>query len=35
MTNQFREEEDLLGSMPVDNRHYYGIHTLRALDNFR
>jgi len=35
MTSQYREEEDLLGRMQVDNQHYYGIHTLRAIDNFR
>lgn len=35
MTSQFREEEDLLGRMQVDNQYYYGIHTLRAIDNFR
>ncbi len=35
MTTAFREEEDLLGSMAVDNRYYYGIHTLRAVDNFQ
>jgi len=35
MTNQFRQEEDLLGGMQVDNQHYYGIHTLRAVDNFQ
>ncbi len=33
--DQFREEEDLLGCMAVSNRYYYGIHTLRALDNFK
>ncbi|PSJ37171.1 aspartate ammonia-lyase [Zobellella taiwanensis] len=30
-----RIEEDLLGTKVVDNHHYYGIHTLRALENFR
>ncbi|MGB0391578.1 MAG: aspartate ammonia-lyase [Salibacteraceae bacterium] len=29
-----RIEEDLLGEIEVDNNHYYGIHTLRALNNF-
>lgn len=35
MSATYRTEEDLLGSMQVDNEFYYGIHTLRALDNFR
>ena len=33
--DQFREEEDLLGCMTVSNEYYYGIHTLRALENFK
>lgn len=35
MSTPSREEADLLGTMTLDNRHYYGIHTQRALDNFR
>lgn len=35
MSTMYREEEDLLGTLAVDNRNYYGIHTLRALDNFQ
>ncbi len=34
-TDTYRIEQDLLGSREVSNRHYYGIHTLRALDNFQ
>jgi hypothetical protein len=30
-----RLEEDLLGEMEVSNDVYYGIHTLRAVDNFQ
>ncbi len=30
-----RIEEDLLGEMEIDNRFYYGIHTQRAMDNFK
>lgn len=30
----YRLEEDLLGTMEVPNDAYYGIHTLRAIDNF-
>lgn len=31
----FRLEEDLLGTMEVPEDAYYGIHTLRAMDNFQ
>ncbi|MDO5098201.1 MAG: aspartate ammonia-lyase [Corynebacterium sp.] len=31
---EFRTEVDLLGEMEVANSNYYGIHTLRAIDNF-
>ena len=34
-TSPTRKEVDLLGEMEVSNEHYYGIHTLRAMDNFR
>ncbi len=30
-----RKEIDLLGEMEIDNSHYYGIHTQRAVDNFQ
>ncbi|MCQ9342870.1 aspartate ammonia-lyase [Corynebacterium kozikiae] len=30
-----RVEEDLLGTMEVSNEFYYGIHTMRAIDNFQ
>ena len=30
-----RVEHDLLGDLPVPADAYYGIHTLRALENFR
>ena len=30
---QFRKEEDLLGTMDVPSEAYYGIHTLRAMNN--
>ncbi len=30
-----RIEHDLLGSMPVPAEHYYGIHTLRAVQNYQ
>ena len=33
-TLQVRIEKDLLGSREVPHQQYYGIHTLRALDNF-
>ncbi|MDU0477702.1 aspartate ammonia-lyase [Staphylococcus chromogenes] len=29
-----RIEEDLLDTMEVSNEHYYGIHTMRAMENF-
>ncbi len=32
---QYRKEEDLLGMMDVPADAYYGIHTLRALNNFQ
>ena len=35
MTKQYRKEEDLLGTMDVPADAYYGIHTLRALNNFQ
>ncbi|GLR63817.1 aspartate ammonia-lyase [Marinospirillum insulare] len=31
----FRTEHDLLGDLPVPKNAYYGIQTLRALDNFK
>lgn len=34
MTNNIRIEEDLLGSREVPADAYYGIHTLRAVENF-
>lgn len=33
-TTPFRTEHDLLGERPVPAEAYYGIHTLRALENF-
>ena len=30
-----RIEEDLLGKREISNQYYYGIHTLRALENFQ
>jgi len=33
--NAFRTEHDLLGDLPVPRNAYYGIQTLRALDNFK
>jgi len=33
MTNT-RLEHDLLGEREVPNEHYYGIQTLRAVENF-
>lgn len=30
-----RVEEDLLGQLPVPNDAYYGVHTVRAMDNFQ
>lgn len=32
---KFRTEEDLLGTMEIPADAYYGIHTLRAVDNFQ
>jgi aspartate ammonia-lyase len=34
-TNNVRIEEDLLGNKEVSNESYYGIHTLRAIENFK
>lgn len=34
MDNSFRIEKDLLGEKPVPEAVYYGIHTVRALENF-
>ncbi|HAY93896.1 aspartate ammonia-lyase [Shewanella sp.] len=34
-TNSVRIEEDLLGTKEVSNKFYYGIHTLRAIENFK
>ena len=33
-TVDIRQETDLLGSLDIDNSHYYGINTERALQNF-
>ena len=33
--NNFRREHDLLGKMEVPAEHYYGIQTLRAIENFK
>src|SRR6476469_6277229 len=33
-THEFRIEHDLLGERQVPDSAYYGIHTLRALENF-
>lgn len=33
--NRFRTEKDLLGTKEVLSSSYYGIHTLRALENFQ
>lgn len=30
-----RKERDLLGEIDIDNKHFYGIHTKRAIDNFK
>lgn len=35
MTNNIRIEEDLLGMREVPANAYYGIHTLRAIENFQ
>lgn len=32
--NEFRQEHDLLGNRDVPANAYYGVHTLRALENF-
>ncbi len=34
MLNNIRIEEDLLGKREVPAEAYYGIHTLRAIENF-
>ncbi|MCE1709280.1 aspartate ammonia-lyase, partial [Enterobacter hormaechei] len=34
MSNNIRIEEDLLGKREVPAEAYYGIHTLRAIENF-
>lgn len=34
-TQSFRTEHDLLGELPVPDEAYYGVQTLRALENFR
>jgi aspartate ammonia-lyase len=34
-STSFRIEKDLLGTLEVPNEAYYGIQTLRAIDNFR
>ncbi|HCM61166.1 MAG TPA: aspartate ammonia-lyase [Morganella sp. (in: Bacteria)] len=34
MSNNFRIEEDLLGKREVPDDVYYGVHTLRAIENF-
>ena len=31
----YRTEEDLLGTIEVPNDKYYGVHTMRAVDNFQ
>ncbi|MFW8565205.1 aspartate ammonia-lyase [Orrella sp. 11846] len=33
-TTEFRIEHDLLGDLPVPKQAYYGVHTLRAMQNF-
>ena len=33
-SSRFRREHDLLGDRSVPERAYYGVHTLRALENF-
>ena len=32
--NKFRKEHDLLGEREIDNSAYYGVQTLRAIENF-
>ncbi|KAB1503635.1 aspartate ammonia-lyase [Corynebacterium sp. 320] len=34
-SNNFRTEEDLLGELDIPVDAYYGVHTLRAVDNFQ
>ena len=34
MSNNIRIEEDLLGTREVPADAYYGVHTLRAIENF-
>lgn len=34
MSTTMRQEEDFIGTREIDNRCYYGIHTLRACENF-
>ena len=34
MANEYRVEHDLLGEKQILNKHYYGIQTLRAKENF-
>jgi len=34
MSKSIRSEEDLLGKRDVPAEAYYGIHTLRAIENF-
>ncbi|MEX3175507.1 lyase family protein, partial [Serratia quinivorans] len=34
MSNNIRIEEDLLGTREVTAEAYYGVHTLRAIENF-
>lgn len=34
MSNKTRIEEDLLGKREVPADAYYGVHTLRAIENF-
>lgn len=33
--SDYRTEKDSLGSIEIENVHYYGIHTKRSLDNFK
>lgn len=35
MSLEFRTEKDLLGEMKIHNDHFYGIHTERAISNFK
>ena len=34
MKNHIRIEKDLLGEREISNSNYWGVHTLRALENF-